>query len=1541
MFFTWATPLFALANRKAKGKDAKGLSADDLWTLPEGDTTPNLASAFEKGWQRSEASVRKKQEASGKARDASLEGRLTKEEARSVFVGALKNVAGKKFLYGAAIVKVVNSAIQFSYPVFLSGVLQFVEGKAPLGFQNVSYGAGFAVAAALGVAVGVKAITENMYFHIVTRAGWQVRSAVSTAVYRKSLRLSAAARQQRTLGEMVNYMQIDANKLEMFVPQVHVLWDGLFQITGYMTLLLMFIGWPALIGLLVMIFSMPIQLMIMKRLFGLNRIMVKHTDARVKVSNEAMMGMQCLKMYSWEDQFIKKMEGHRKEEVALLKKAAYLRAFSRAYMGAVPVLVSVASFLTYAAVNGEIRASILFTALAAFGQLRFPLLFYPMAFAQLAQAKVSVARVADFLSMDEISSVVDPRQKDTSAAAGTLAIEGGEFWWADPAVMEKNRIEREEKEKKTAADAAAVAAKKGRKGTQVVDVEAAKDASKGGESKEGAVDDSGKVLTRPVLTGVNFAASPGQLVAVIGPVGSGKSSLCNALLGEMVQTKGSVSTGGTVAYASQTAWILNATVRENILFGEEFDEERYWRVISACELEHDMTMLPDGDFTMIGERGINLSGGQKQRISIARAAYARRDTVVLDDPLSALDPEVANSVFEQCIKKELAGTTRVLVTNQLNLLSQCDHVVVIGAPAGESAGTIEEQGTFDELVSKGLDFAELLAKFVGDTSDHSEEADATSVADGAATVSDASTEAKSEDDAGNAAGSNTVESNANTSEVGDKSNTDRRPRVPSENTKQKRAAMTEGGAAAKGLMQTEEKNVGSVPARIYIKYLRAAGGLCMFAFSYFLFILATGNNLISIQWVGWWSADATPINATNPLTGEPTIHVPYSRQTYAFYLVGYAIVAVALGVFTFFRTAFLAVMGVNASINLHGRLTESVMRAPTSFFDTTPIGRIVSRFSKDIHSMDEELTNFFDFFLFCSLYVLATMGTITFVTPWFGVAAALALAVYIIIINYFRQVSRESKRLESVARSPVYAHYSETLGGTSTIRAYGVTDRFLKENAHKMDVSIEGYYANKVADRWLSVRLELLGAFVGLGASLLVIVTTVQNREAGIVDPEFAGLAGLSLTYAISVTGLLNWTVRSFAQLEAAMNSTERIFFYIDNVPQEAAAKSATPPPKSWPDTGKIELNNLRMKYRHDTPMVLKGLNLTFEGGERVGIVGRTGSGKSSLLLCLLRLVEPEKAEQGEAPIAIDGVDVTKIGLAELRKKIAIIPQNPTLFSGTIRSNLDPFDEYTDDDIWHALEQCEMKLQVEGMEGQLQGKVSEYGENLSQGQRQLLCLGRAVLQQCRVLLLDEATSACDLATDELVQKTLRSSFAQATILTIAHRINTIIDNDKIVVLSEGLVAEYDRPANLLRDPESVFSGMTAELGPAAAAKLRELAGVSDATSEAGVQGACDTMEGKKEAEDTTVAGAGVDAEGDLTENPDHPEASFLCNEGVAGGIDGGVGGGESKEGPGGSFDAIVGDGVEKIEQATSVAMDAGGVDLDALTTGMADEQESS
>lgn len=467
-----------------------------------------------------------------------------------------------------------------------------------------------------------------------------------------------------------------------------------------------------------------------------------------------------------------------------------------------------------------------------------------------------------------------------------------------------------------------------------------------------------------------------------------------------------------------------------------------------------------------------------------------------------------------------------------------------------------------------------------------------------------------------------------------------------------------------------------------------------------------------------------------------------------------------------------------------------------------------------------------------SLTVLTALATIIVVTPWFGVAMIPVMFFYFKALNYFREVSRETKRLESISRSPVFAHFSETLGGLSTIRSYGQAWRFVNDFEKKLDGNTRAYYNNKVADRWLSVRLEFVGSTIAGLAATFASAVIISSAASGVAASDnFASLAGLSISTAISITSMLNWVVRSFAQTEAAMTATERMLYYTENIPQEAPSTSRdlgsipestdTFPAKvavqakgvekldaSWPSTGDISFNDLKMRYRHDTPLVIKGLNVSIKGGERIGVVGRTGSGKSSLLLTLLRIVEPDLGDMGnsyESPITIDGVDILRIGLKDLREKVGIIPQDPVLFSGTIRSNMDPFDQYTNEEIWHALDRCGMKSTIEAMPDLLDGPVAEYGENLSQGQRQLLCLGRSLLKKCRVLLLDEATSSVDYETDSNIQRTLREDFRGCTVLTIAHRVNTIMDSDKILVMKDGRVGEFGLPNELLADKTSIFS----------------------------------------------------------------------------------------------------------------------------------------
>ncbi len=764
---------------------------------------------------------------------------------------------------------------------------------------------------------------------------------------------------------------------------------------------------------------------------------------------------------------------------------------------------------------------------------------------------------------------------------------------------------------------------------------------------------------------------------------------------------------------------------------------------------------------------------------MARASYANADVLIFDDPLSALDPEVAIKVFEECIIGFLKGKTRLLVTNQLQCLPRCDCIVALG-----KGGCVIEQGTFEYLMTVEKGEVQRLLKDLEDSAKKS---------------SDSADEALTKGGEGPKPG---VKSGAE---------------IPSP-SKTEEAPPDQRGRDVKTLVTREEREVGAVKADVYLKYMRAGGGFFRFSFVFLFFILSTAVNLVRDVWISLWTSD--------------TNFIKHGKE---FYLGGYAGFAILVGVFTFYRSYLLAFFGVRASKEMHQNVLTSIFRAPMSFFDTTPTGRILSRFSKDMFTIDQELVDVLDFVIFMALSVVITIATIAFATPWFTVTLLPLGILYFKILNYFRAVSRETKRLESLSRSPVYSHFSETLGGLSTIRAYGESNSFISDFETKLDVSTQASYCIKSGDRWLSTRLELIGACIAGLAAVFSTQVVVSNGVTGVgATSSYASLAGLSLTYAIQITGMLQWVVRSFAQVEAAMNSAERVLYYSEHIEKEAATETSElekdaasdpsmnvstlavaacgghveKPPPEWPTKGEIKMTNLRMRYRANTPLVLKGLNVNIAGGERVGVVGRTGSGKSSLLLCLLRIVEPELDESADkytAPLTIDGIDVLRIGLNVLRSAVAIIPQNPVLFSGTIRSNMDPFDEYSDEQIWMALEKCGMKHAVEVMSGELMAPVAEYGDNLSQGQRQLLCLGRALLKQCRILLLDEATSSVDFETDREIQRTLREAFQQSTVLTIAHRVNTIMDSDKILVMKDGVASEFGPPSQLLMDENSLFS----------------------------------------------------------------------------------------------------------------------------------------
>ena len=1098
--YFWAEPMFNLASKRQ-------LKASDLWQLPPGDEAEHLTEKWAAAWTLAEERLRAAQEIAAATP-------LDKKAREAVFTAAVRSFLGPGFFVAAPLVKLVNSTLQFTFPVLLSGTIAFIEGSAPFGALPLTPAVGFALAAALGLMQAIKAVTENAYFFLVMRAGWQLRAAVTTAVYSKSLRLSASSRQQRTLGEMVNLMQVDATKLEMFCQQYHVLWDGLYQIVGYLAMLVAFIGWPTFLGLVVMVVSMPVQLRIMKASGRMEAKVSKVADKRVKSVNEALQSMASVKMYAWEAKMSAAIGRHRVAELGLRRQLARLLSFARAYMMATPLLVSVVAFVAYALANpGEIRASTLFAALTAFGQLRFPLMFYPMALNGLAQFRVSRTRVASLLAMPESAAgagaaarAAAPRAApDPPVATGEVVINGGEFWWAAPPA----HAEPASPSLKPTGGAAA---------------------KKSGAAKPAAVApaaaDEPAAPHRPTLRGVDVHVTQGELIAVVGATGAGKSSLLSAVLGEMVQAAGApVRVGGSVAYAAQSAWILNATVRENVLFGAAHDRERYARVIAACQLEADLAALPDKDETEIGERGINLSGGQKQRLALARAAYAGRDIVILDDVLSALDPEVASAVFTNCILGELGGSTRVLVTNRLDLVPRCDRVVLIEADA-DGVGTPTLCGTHDELLARGGAYAALVADAALPEVSKAEEAGAAAAAEANSAAAAAAEGAAQNGAAGAAA-------------------------APKE-----RAV----GERTKTLITQEERAKGAVTASVYAEYIRRGGGFGVFGVVLLLHLTSTALMTGSTLWVGFWTADARPTlvhgaagnvtaatieedGATLMAVNASVVRVapPYSVLPFWAYIAVYVGLGLILALMTFVRTVCMAHFCLRASRRLHEDLVGSVMRAPLSFFDVTPTGRIVSRFSKDMHSIDQEVLEFADFFLFMIASLAFTLVAVLAATPWFAVATLPILVVYLRQVHRYRQVSRECKRLESVARSPVFAHFSETLGGIPTIRAYGAHRRFAAANLRLVDALNEAYYLNKVSDRWLSVRLELIGAAIIWCAACLAVLTAYLQQEADEpIDAVYVGLAGTSLVSACGITGILNFVMRAFGQLEAAMTCAAR-----------------------------------------------------------------------------------------------------------------------------------------------------------------------------------------------------------------------------------------------------------------------------------------------------------------------------------------------------------------------------------------------------------------
>ncbi|KAI8612944.1 P-loop containing nucleoside triphosphate hydrolase protein [Chytriomyces sp. MP71] len=1165
---------------------------------------------------------------------------------------------------------------------------------------------------------GTSSLLNAFVFQHSSKVAVAAKGMITAAIYRKSLKLNGVGRAQFSSGKILNHVASDIARLEMSLNTFNMTWTAPFYFFITIGLLMVIIGPSGLAGIGFLFLCMPLQALMIRRLMLLRGAIAPVTDKRIKLSSEILQGIRIIKYFSWEDTFSTHVDLIReREELGLVRNAAFIRSIISCLGFALPAVSASITFLVYGALNAQLGAVQIFASLALFNQLRQHVMWLPLQISALGDSVISFRRLQELFDAPEVDfhPLVNP-----DAEFGVEVVDA-EFEWEaapPPAEVEEGKGKKGRKNSKKAAAAATAS---------VPPVSVKEDA----------------FVARPTLRNINLKCPKGELTCIVGAVGSGKSSLLASLISELKCNRGSVVFSGNVGYTPQQAWIVNATVKENILFGRAYDAERYERVVNACCLSQDFKILPNGDMSEIGERGINISGGQKQRISLARLMYTDHQIALLDDPLSAVDSHVGRAIFENGICGILASKTRLLVTHQLHHVPNADWVVFL------KNGNIAEQGTYAELIAAGGEFSALMAAYGGDQADAEEDEEMVPTA----------TETRRNDSSA-------------TLVIEDKLG-------PQEERKPIENAGT----------QAETKQTGSISFNVMKSYFQSSGSNTFLLFTLGALLFTQAARLANDIWLVQWTNSVYP---------------SLNRNAYMGIYAGLSVLQ-ALSLLSY--SLFFAVGGIQASKSLHKRVFERLMQCPVGFYDQTPLGRIINRLSRDVDVVDNTLYDALRLLFYSFLQVISAFSLVSYITNGVFLAVLVPLmGLYVTIQIIYRRSSRELKRIESLSRSPLYAHISECLAGLATIRAYADQDRFIGKMHALVDANSSPMVLLFTGQRWIGTRLEFIGNVLVLAVGLYA------SWRRFTVSPSQMGLA---LSYLLQTTALLNMLVFQMVECEVQLNAVERLVEYLELPSEPSGGASA---PANWPSKGTIEFRNVQMRYQPNLPLVLNGINVKIQGGEKIGVVGRTGSGKSSLMQALFRIVN-----LAEGSIVIDGVDTSTLTLRDLRTRLAIIPQDPVLFSGELRNNLDPNKKFTDQEIWDVLERCGMKDAVAEMEGKLDCVLVENAENVSVGQRQLLCLARACLQRPQILVLDECTASVDMVTDALIQKTIQEEFKYATTLTIAHRLNTIIASSKILVLGEGRVIEFDTPRSLLLEKlDSQFGKMVDETGDANAAMLRSL-----------------------------------------------------------------------------------------------------------------------
>nr|XP_023023834.1 probable multidrug resistance-associated protein lethal(2)03659 isoform X1 [Leptinotarsa decemlineata]XP_023023843.1 probable multidrug resistance-associated protein lethal(2)03659 isoform X1 [Leptinotarsa decemlineata] len=1212
-------------------------------------------------------------------------------------------------LYG--LFNIFTESVKIIQPMLISKLVSFFQPNSPEASSKEIY----TYASIIVLSSLMQVMCNHNYQMLVMTLGMKVRVAACSLIYRKSLKLSKTALAETTVGQMVNLLSNDVGRFDFAAQHIHNLWIAPLETVVVMYLLYIYVGPTGLVGTIFLLSFIPFQMYMAKLTSKLRLKTAIRTDERVRLMNEIISGIQVIKMYTWEKPFAKLVDIVRKREIDQIRATSIIRAI---LMSCSMVLVRGAVYiciLTYILTGNTLTATYAYTISSFYGVLQVTVtMFFPQAVIQFAETTVSVKRIQQFLSYDELSNA-------TMIDSGHL-LNG---------VNGKAHIDTKTKEV-------------------------------GIHLKNMSVKWL-KSLQENTLENINLEASPKQLVAVVGPVGSGKSTLLHAILKELSPVEGSVSIGGSASYASQEPWLFGASVRQNILFGQKYDPVKYEEVIRVCALQRDFSLFPHGDRTLVGERGVALSGGQRARINLARAVYKEADIYLLDDPLSAVDTHVGKQLFNECICGYLRNKCVILVTHQLQFLRKAHCIYLL------EDGEVRSSGTYQELKNSNSDFTKLLE------------------------------ESKEEE-------KKVERRKLSRIEQTDETDIEEKPVISEER---------------------EQRASGIITWYVYRSYLQAGGNWCKTISLLMLFVISQVFGSSTDYFITTWvnleqtreeNRDRTILRVLNDSSLNNTVFsstsspVPEYDNTYDSVLtqrtliIIYSCLVAAVMVVTITRSISFFRYCMAASTRLHNSMFSKIVYSTMRFFNTNPSGRILNRFSKDIGAIDETLPLTIVDTLGIGLSVTGITVVITTVNPWTLIPSVIILTIFYHIRKAFLASSRNIKRVEAITRSPMYTHLTASLQGVTTIRAFGAENILTKEFDNFQDAYTSAYFMFLTANRgfgfWLDMHCVL---YVGL---VLISILFIQSES-------FGGNVGLSLTQAMGLSGMFQWGMRQWSELENQMTSVERVQEYADIIPEQDT--NTKEPPICWPEAGSIKFLNVFLRYSKEDPPVLKNLVFEIKPREKIGIVGRTGAGKSSLIQALFRLTDIEGS------ILIDGVDTKTVSLKVLRSKISIIPQEPVLFSGTLRKNLDPFDEYQDEKLWNALEEVELKNTVDELPAGLDSKMAEGGSNFSVGQRQLLCLARAIVRNNKILVLDEATANVDPQTDGLIQSTIRQKFATCTVLTIAHRLHTIMDSDRVLVMDAGQSVEFDHPHSLLQNKTGVFYGLVKQTGQAMAANLQSIA----------------------------------------------------------------------------------------------------------------------